>query len=128
MYTAKLIKREIDQGRYKWTVDFTNGVKTWTEFFFDSKYEQVRSRVALKLKDLNEVDSFTEGDNIDATIVTPTKTQAEQDRDTWFTDWRNFQNASKLVELGVITDTLPAYVALKTKVATNFKPAYVPFM
>lgn len=129
MYTAKLIKRDIDQGRYKWTVDFTNGEKTWTEFFFDGKYEQVRSKVALKLKELNEADTFTEGQDIDATIAAPTaKTQAELDMDVWFKDWRKFKHATELVDLGIIAGTLPAYLALKTKLSTNFKPVYVTFM
>lgn len=129
MYTAKLIKRDIDQGRYKWTVDFTDGTKTWTEFFYDSKYEQVQSRVANKLKELNEVDTFTEGQDIDATIPTVTPpTQAELDRATWIADWRKLEVANKLVAAGVISDTLPAYVTFKNKVAADFKVSYINYL
>lgn len=128
MYTAKLIKREVDQGRYKWTVDFTDGIKTWTEFFFDGKYEQVRNRVAYKLKELNEVDAFTEGQDIDATIASVTPTQAEIDRNEWLKDWAILQKANLLISHGVIADTLPAYVAHKAKVSTNFKVGYINFL
>ncbi len=128
MYTAKLITRDIDQGRYKWTVEFTDGATTWTEFFFNDKYEQVQRVVAVRLSALNAVDTFTDGQNIDPTVPVAVLTQAEINRNEWLNDWRRLETADRLISAGVIADTLPAYVTLKTKVTTNFLPAYINFM
>lgn len=130
MYTAKLKDRVIEGGIIRWVVEFTNGANVWTESFQVTKYALLQDRVAKRLAELNFVDTYTVGTDISSVIVdpNPVKTQAEIDMDTWFRDWRNFENATKLVNLGIIADTLPAYVTLKNKVSTNFKPVYVTYM
>ncbi len=127
MYTAKLITRDMDQGRYKWTVEFTDGSKTWTEFFYDGKYEQVRNRVAYKLKELNEVDTFTEGQTIDPIVNTPViQTPEEIARDKWlqiYTKWVRIKTT--LIDTGILTGNETKLTQLKAKVQSDFIPAYI---
>lgn len=127
MYTAKLKERGLEQGRFRWVVEFTDGAYTWTEAFIVPKYEELQDRIGQRLSELNFVDTFTIGADI-TPRTQAVLSQAELDRGVWLTDWRILQIADKLVAAGVIANTLPAYVAHKNKVINNFKVAYIPYL
>ena len=128
MYTATLKNRLIEGGKIRWVVEFTDGTDVFTESFNVNKYVDLQSRVAYRLAELNFVDTFTIDSVIDPTIPVLTQTQAETDRNEWLRDWAILQKANLLISHGVIVNTLPAYVAHKAKVSTNFKVGYINFL
>ena len=125
MYTASLVEKLIENGKIRWIVEFSNGTDSFKDSLVGGNYEWLKRSVASRLAELNT--EVTLGP-IDTTIVPPTQTQAEIDRDQWLRDWSNLLGAQKLIAAGVIADTLPAYVTLKNKVTTNFKNAYVTLL
>lgn len=126
MYTATLKNRVIEGGRIRWVVEFTNGTDVFSDSFNVNKFVNLQTQVASKLAELNFVDTFTIDAVIDSTVAVSTPpTQAEIDKATWMQDWRILTAADNLITHGVITNTLPAYVAHKAKVVANFKPAYL---
>ena len=129
MYTATLKNRLIEGGRIRWVVEFSNGTDTITDSFNERKYQDLQKSVARRLAELNFVDTFTIDGVIDPTLpVTVTQTQAEIDRNQWLMDWRKLETANKLVQAGVIADTLPAYVTFKNKVIADFKVGYINYL
>ena len=129
MYTAKLKNRLIESGVIRWVVEFTNGTDVWSESFNVPKYALLENKISKRLEELNFADAFTIDADIPYTNSAPAeKTQAEIDANIWFKDWANFKQATELVNLGIVSASLPAYVSLKTKVTNNFKPVYVTLM
>lgn len=129
MYTATLKNRVIEGGVIRWVVEFTNGTDTFTDSFKVNKYVDLQPQVARRLAELNFADFFVLDSVIDSTLPVATQpTQAEIDRSTWLNDFRILQRANELIEQGVIVNTLPAYVAHKNKVATNFKVSYINYL
>lgn len=126
MYTATLKNRLIEGGKIRWVVEFTNGSDSFTESFNVNKYSDLQPKVAIRLSELNFVDTFTIDGVIDPTVpvLTP-PTQAELEKSTWLRDWEILKRANELIANGVIADTLPAYVSHKAKVITNFKTGYI---
>lgn len=129
MYTATLKNRLIEGGRIRWVVEFTNGTDIWTESFNVNRYTDLQPVVALRLKDLNYVDTFTIDGVVDSTLPTVVQpTQVEIDRSTWLRDFDILKKANDLIANGVVTSEHPAYVAHKNKVATNFKVEYINYL
>lgn len=129
MYTAKLINRLIEGGKIRWVVEFSNGTDTFTDSFSERKYQDLQRTVARRLAELNFVDTFTVDTVIDSTLpVDVVLTQAEIDRNQWLMDWRKLETANKLVQAGVISGTLPAYVTFKNKVIADFKVGYINYL
>ena len=129
MYTAKLKNRLIEGGKIRWVVEFTNGTDVFIESFNVNKYTDLQPRVALRLAELNYVDTYTIDATIDPTVAEPTQpTQAEIDRSTWLRDFEILKKANDLISNGVITNTAPAYLAHKNKVSTNFKVEYINYL
>lgn len=139
MYTATLQKAEVvkGEGKVNTIVEITDGVTTFTKSFVVGLREpNVLAKVAQQAK------HFIEGlENADAAVAavplgvldlasvpTTIATQAELDRNAWIINYNRLLAASKMVELGIFTDTQPQYVALKNKVAADFKPAYLNFI
>ena len=129
MYIAKLKNRVEEVGGIRWVVEFSGGPETFVEQFKVAKYSELQPRVARRLAELNFVDTFTIDGVIDPTLPAEvTQTQAEIDRNTWLSDWRKLEIANKLVQAGVIADTLPAYVTFKNKVIADFKVGYINYL
>ena len=129
MYIAKLKNRVEEVGGIRWVVEFSGGPETFVEQFKVAKYSELQPRVARRLAELNFVDTFTIDGVIDPTLpVEVPPTQAEQDRSQWLADWRKLEIANKLVQAGVIADTLPAYVTFKNKVIADFKVGYINYL
>lgn len=129
MYTATLKDRVIEGGKIRWVVAFSNGTDSWTESFNINKYSDLQPNVARRLAELNFVDTFTIGSVIDSTIPTSVQpTQDQTDRETWLRDYAILEKANGLINAGVITSSLPAYVAHKAKVIANFKNAYINYL
>ena len=129
MYTATLKNRLIEGGKIRWVVEFSNGTDIITDSFNERKYQDLQRTVARRLAELNFVDTFTIDGVIDPTLPAEvTQTQAEKDRNQWLMDWRKLETANKLVQAGVIQDTLPAYVTFKNKVIADFKVGYINYL
>ena len=129
MYIAKLKNRVEEVGGIRWVVEFSGGPETFVEQFKVAKYSELQPRVARRLAELNFVDTFTIDGVIDPTLPAEvTQTQAEIDRNQWLMDWRKLEIANKLVQAGVIADTLPAYVTFKNKVIADFKVGYINYL
>ena len=129
MYIAKLKNRVEEVGGIRWVVEFSGGPETFVEQFKVTKYSELQPRVARRLAELNFVDTFTIDGVIDPTLPAEvTQTQAEIDRNQWLADWRKLEIANKLVQAGVIADTLPAYVTFKNKVIADFKVGYINYL
>lgn len=129
MYIAKLKNRVEEVGGIRWVVEFSGGAETFVEQFKVAKYSELQPRVARRLAELNFVDTFTIDGVIDPTLPAEvTQTQAEIDRNQWLMDWRKLETANKLVQAGVISGTLPAYVTFKNKVIADFKVGYINYL
>lgn len=129
MYIAKLKNRVEEVGGIRWVVEFSGGPETFVEQFKVAKYSELQPRVARRLAELNFVDTFTIDGVIDPTLPAEvTQTQAEIDRNQWLMDWRKLETANKLVQAGVISGTLPAYVTFKNKVIADFKVGYINYL
>lgn len=129
MYTATIkSKVELEQG-LQITVDFTDGVKTITETVIPQDETGLRHWVKARLTSLNSIAELDTKYAVDAVIdlVEPVveKTQAQIDQDAWLVNYSRLTEVQKLIDLGIIpTDNLKV-VALRNKLKTDFKPAYL---
>lgn len=124
MYTATLKDRLIEGGKIRWVVEFTNGTDVFSESFNLNTYSDVEKRVSSRLSELNFVDTFTIGGTIEQIeVVTPTK--VETDKEVWMKDYQILQKVNELINNGIDISTFDEVIALKNKVAANFKPEYI---
>jgi len=136
MYTATVIGKSLDGAAMKFTVEFTNGVTTVSESIIPDSENNFKSWVKARLDIFNKASSlgdiYTNGTIVDVSpvvVVQPTPTQAEIDKDLWFLDyikWLKIKNT--LIDTGILTGNEVQVLALKSKVQTNFKPAYLALL
>lgn len=124
MYTAELFDRTKEGVKNIWTVIYTNGSDSFSEKLEGGDYESLRRRVASRLVELNKPDPFSYGP-IDSNIAPEVEDTATLQRKAWIQSWTYLQKANQLIQAGIITDTLPAYITLKQDVISGFKPGYL---
>jgi len=136
MYTTNLQSIEVKkaEGKIDAIVEISDGTTTFKKVFTIAlREEDVENKIKLQVKHFIEglqnadtvVAPVTMG-AIDLTKVPSTlPTPAETQRYNWTVDYNRLVGAQKLIDLGVISNTLPEYLALKNKVITNFKKEYV---
>lgn len=135
MYTAKINDKSFDAGVLRVQVEFTNG----TESIFESCVPQdeggLKYWVKGRLDQLNfasTIDSkYAVGSTVDVSVTptTPTKTQAEIDRDNWMLLYQKWLRVKTgLIDTGILTGNETKVVNLKAKVQSDFLPSYVDFI
>lgn len=130
-WTATLrSKRQESNGVYLY-VQFTDGTRIIDKEYLvnGESVDYIRRKIKNDAINLDNNDlintEFVEGIIAEPTI-TQTPTQAELDANQWLSDYNKWVNVkTKLIDTGIITGNETAAVALKTKVQTNFKPAYL---
>ena len=133
MYTATVIGKSLDGAAMKFTVEFTNGVTTVSESVIPQDEAGFKYWVKARLATFNSgavlATTYVEGTTVDVTdvIVTPpTPTQAEVDQLQWMADYGKWiKIKTTLIDTGILTGNEVQVLALKSKVQTNFKPAYL---
>ncbi len=135
MWTAKIFQVAKVAGRLTVTVEYANGSEIFQESYSADKPDlewlktQTRNRIANMTAAYSFGDSLTSGSVIGPTIPTPAApTQAEIDQTAFQVDYSRWQSVKRGIDAGVIDPTLPQVVALKTKVQTAMKPAYLQFL
>lgn len=127
-WTATLRHKERVNGRLKLIVDFTDGINTSTEEYILNNPDSVNNLIGNTIKNLEALDSLETSLSLGAvTIAAPTpQTQAEKDAVAFlqtYNRWIKVKN--NLIDTGILTGNETQVAALKTKVQTDFKPAYL---
>lgn len=133
MYTAKVIRKDLVPQGTRVFVDFTDGAATLSETCIPQNVVGLKYWIRSRLETLNSAPAidvaFPDGTTADveeAAVTSPTLTQAEIDANTWLTNYSKWIKVkSTLIDTGVLTGNETQVVALKTKVQTTFKPAYL---
>ena len=130
MYTAKVIAKEERNNVLILTVEFTNGVNTFSEQVTPQDKFGLDHWVTTRLRSLNAVEEMKDLDPATAPTysvpVVPEKTAAELEADAWLKKYyRCVQVKQNLIDTDVLTGTEPKVVELLSEVKTGFKPAYL---
>lgn len=129
MFTHKIISKEFENGVLVLGVEFTDGVKTITEGVKPQDEAGFKYWLQSRLTSLNSLaalETVTINTSVDLTDPVVVKTQAELDKEEWFSDFYKWVKIkTTLVDTGVLTGSETQIVALLNKVKTGFKPAYL---
>ncbi len=133
MFTATITKKNFAEGVMQVVVDFSNGTQTVSKAFNVSSENNLKGDVRNELRRLNELEVFAQALPLgvyDATETPGTPmTQEEIDKNKWFRDFNKLERLTKLNDLGGLRPNIVADLeALKEKVATDFKKAYIADM
>lgn len=136
MFTAKINRKDYVNGVVRVFVDFTNGTDVYTESCIPQDENGLKFWVKSRLDAFNTGSvietKYTDGatiDPVDPVVPPPTPTQAEIDRDQWLADYKKWLKVkTTLIDTGVLTGSEAPVIALKTKVQTNFKAAYLEYI
>ena len=133
MFTAIKLGDTIDKQTQRRiiTVKFTDGVSEFNkdfQFKIDETVTNIKKAVGAYLNEINFVPETIPNGTLDTSIpaeVTPTKTQAEIDKENWQTDRETLRQTMELVRDGVFTGAETAIVNLQAKVKAGFKQSYL---
>lgn len=136
MYTAKVIRKDVVPQGTRVFVDFIDGATVLSESCIPQNVDGLKFWIKSRLETLNsapEIESaFPDGvdaDVSDPVVTPPTPTQAELDEAQWLKDYRTWVKVkTTLIDTGVLTGSETKVVQLKTKVTTDFLPAYLDFI
>ena|SRR3990167_9064114 len=136
MYTAKINRKEDRGGIMEVFVDFTDGVKTYTDSCKPQDADGFRYWVKSRLDSYNSSvllqDKFIEGETFDVsepTTLPPILTQEETDRNNWlekYSKWIRIK--ATLIDTGIITASNPKATAMLSDLKTTFKAEYIDFI
>ena len=134
MYTATLTSKSFNKRtrQYVLVVEFSNGVDTFTEelrFGADFTFDQIKANVKTRIDLLNAgeagIENISEGAVDISTVPDTTPTKAELDAQEWVRNFNRLEKVQQLIDLGVLTGNETAVTNLRTKVSSDFKPAYI---
>ncbi len=134
MYTAIIQSKALgSDGIIAINVVFTDGTNNIPETVRPSDMDGFKYWVKSRLTALNAApvlqSTLADGSTVDTadTVVTPpVLTQAQIDLNIWLQDYNKWTKVkTTLIDTGILTGSETAVAALKTKVQTNFKPAYL---
>jgi len=134
MYTAKITNKSFDKANSQLLVDvtFTDGTDTQTQslrFGADFDFNAIKKNIKQRLDLLNageaNVTAIAVGEVDVSTIVEDPRPAAEIEADEWLRDFRRLEKVQQLIDLGVLTGNETPVTNLRTKVSTDFKPAYI---
>lgn len=136
MYTAKINRKEDRGGVLEIFVDFTDGVKTYTDsckpqdadgfkYWVKSRLATYNSSVALDA----ELNPDDEVDVTDPVVTPPVLTQDEIDRNTWlekYSKWVRIKTT--VVDTGIVPATQPKLQAMLDDLKATLKPEYIDYI
>lgn len=134
MYTVKIINKSVDklQRQFVLDVQFTDGTDTISEqlrYSADFSFEDIQKNLKQRLNALNNAitkeSDIVIGDVDTASVPDDTPTQAELDAQTWLRNFERLQKVQILIDLQVLTGNETPVQNLRSKVSTDFKPAYI---
>jgi hypothetical protein len=136
MYTAKVLRKEEDNGVVKVFVTFTDGVNTQTEWCIPQDRAGfdlwVKSRLAVFNTGQELQTDLVDGADIDVSdpvVVPPVLTQDEIDRNTWLTKYHRWLDVKfKLVDSGIVPVSNTKVTAMLADLKTTLKAEYIDYI
>jgi len=132
-FTAKTIsKEEVPQG-LRFTVEFTNGTKSFVETIIPQDEVGLLLWVKSRLTSLNSTltlpTQYPDGGVIVTALTPIVLTQAQIDQNQFFDDLNRYNRIKTyLIEPGFVSVDDTDVAALSAKIKTNFKPEYLNFI
>ena len=132
MHTSTIIEKVIqrDKKQVIVKVEFTNDQGSFIEDFafpFTVTEEDVKKRIKYfitKFEDIQtNINTVVPDGEVDLTTVVDVTPDTAKDE--WFRDFYRMQNVQKLVDLGIFPNDQAQIVALRDKLKTGFKVAYI---
>lgn len=136
MYTAKVLRKEEDNGVVKVFVTFTDGVNTQTEWCIPQDRAGfdfwVKSRLAVFNTGQELQTELVDGADIDVsdTVVTPpVLTQAEIDRNAWLEKYAKWiRIKTTVVDTEIVPISNAKLQTLLTDLKATLKPEYIDYI
>lgn len=128
-FTANLdFAEKQDDGRLRLVITYTDGVsKSQQNLFVDSSFDAtaLKNIVINRLAQLGSLDALKKAlvlGPIDTTTTPPS--QAELDKQTFFSNLGKLSGLDSLVKLGVLSGSAQEFTDLKTLVTSEYKKEY----
>ena len=131
MWTHQIIDKKLSYGQLNVVVEYTDGEATYTETYQINSLDNLKRTIKNRLASLNELVSLIDliGLNeIDLTETPTVLTQAQIDQNTFLSDYRQWVNVKKAIDVGLLTGLEAPVVALLAKVKAEFKAAYLALL
>ncbi len=128
MYTASIVEKKQERNNVKVIVEFNNGTDSFTQEFVFSVFsmEMLKTNAKQVLDQLNSIDlSSIPTGPLDVTQTTVVLTQAQIDQTQFMKDYLVWIQVKRGIDVGILTGNETQVVALKSKVQSEFKPAYL---
>jgi hypothetical protein len=123
MYTAKVVKKEIDNGIVKVFVEFTDGVNSQTEWCIPQDRQGfnfwVKSRLAVFNTGKELQTDLVDGADIDVSDTPVLPSQDELDKQTWFAKYNELEILEKIASKNFLTGA--RLTALNNKISNTKK-------
>ena len=128
MWTASIVGKEQGVSNTLITVQYTDGVKSFTEVLSTdgnfSTVDQFKYKVAKRIDMLNGEDSINTT-LASGLIELPEKVEEiDVEKTQFMTDYNLFVQFKRAIELGIIEGDNPDYLALLEKIKKTFKYSY----
>lgn len=128
MYSASIVDRAIVQGVLRVKVQYTNGEDTFNDTIETSQTQDkdwAQRQIAQRLKHLNTLPDLHDSIELGTTITEDLPAAvAQTDREKYVADYVIFNKMAAGMQLGIVSRDNADFLALKQKLADNFKPEY----
>lgn len=137
-WTATVSKESLVDGSKIFVVTYTDGSRTVTDRF-DVQGGLTDTELSYKVQ--ARIDSLTQQDAAFTAVTIgivvplprpilspPTPTPAEAAQVQFLSDYRQWLNIKKAIDVGILTGKEPRVVALLARVRSEFKQAYLPLL
>ena len=136
-WTAKIIRAEKRNDKWKSAVEYSNGTETFSKGYTLDPVSEAKAAGMLRAKiaELNSFESdafpFPIGQVLDLTppTVTPTPTPAptaaETAKQAWLDDFYLMEKYQRLIAVGVLQSNNSTVAALQSSLATDYLPEYL---
>lgn len=129
MFEAKVTKNEKVNDKLVISVEFSDGVKAFTEEIEPATKSQFYNWVEGRLHSLNSVTELEGEVVVDQKIeapAAPISTQEEKDLNIWLRKMARLQTVkTSLIDTGVFSGTEAPIEALRADIKATFKPEYI---
>ena len=125
MFTAKIIEKVDEGATIAVTVEFTDGVDTYTEVVRPQDLNGFKYFVRQRCESLTTAKELKEADNVGKVVDTTTQEQTVDARTLWIQRDNTYSQVLYAVERGYLTGNESKVVKLKTWLKNNFKPEYI---